>query len=298
MIDCAVIYLCESRLYYFAMKKRRQSAQYDKIFRENIESVIASIMHHVLDIRAVSVEELPDDIQHTKERKPDTLKKITDDSGNMFVLQIEFQVKDEVEIVYRMLDYYGMLERKYKLPVKQFVIFLGTDAATMPTGLDRERLKFSFPLVSFSALDYQLFVHSANPEEIILGILASFKGEDPENVIRQILVRVKETSSGDFSLQRYFNQLRVLAQLRNLEINLKNAMNSIAEYITEERDVLFLRGLEKGIERGIEKGLEKGQEEFVKNLLTESDFTIEKIAKIAGVTTDFVLCLQKVSQGK
>ena len=279
-----------------------------------MESVISSIMHHVLDIRAVSMEELPDDIQHTKERKPDVLKKVTDIKGETFVLQIEFQVKDEPKMVYRMAEYFIMLERKYELPVKQFVIFLGTGRATMPTLLDRDRLKFSFPLVSFSALDYQLFVHSANPEEIILGILASFKGEDPENVLRQILVRVKETSSGDFSLQRYFNQLRVLAQLRNLEINLKNAMNSIAEYITEERDVLFLRGLEKGIERGlekgiekglekglekgIEKGLEKGQEKFVKNLLTESDFTIEKIAKMAGVTTDFVLSIQKESQGK
>ena len=266
------------------MKKKRQSAQYDKIFRENIESVISNIVHHMLDIRAVSVEELPDDIQHTKERKPDTLKKITDESGNRFVLHIEFQVKEEVEMVYRRLDYYGMLERKYKLPVKQFVIFLGTGTPTMPIGLYRERLKFSFPLVSFSALDYKLFIHSAHPEEIILGILASFKGEEPEHVIQQILVRVKETSSGDFSLQRYFNQLRVLAQLRNLDINLKNAMNSIAEYFTEERDVLFLRDLEKG--------MEKGQEKFVKNLLTESDFTTEKIAKIAGVTTDFVLSIQ------
>ena len=96
----------------------RQSAQYDKIFKENIEAVISNIMQNVLDITAVSMEELPDDIQHTKERKPDTLKKITDDEGNTFVLQIEFQVKNEDEMVYRMLDYYGMLERKYKMPIK------------------------------------------------------------------------------------------------------------------------------------------------------------------------------------
>ena len=73
-----------------AKKKKRQSSQYDKIFKENIEAVITSIMQNVLEITAVSMEELPDDIQHTKERKPDTLKKITDDKGNTFVLQIEF----------------------------------------------------------------------------------------------------------------------------------------------------------------------------------------------------------------
>ena len=49
-----------------AKKKKRQSsvrqpAQYDKIFKENIEAVISSIMQNVLEITAVSVEELPDD---------------------------------------------------------------------------------------------------------------------------------------------------------------------------------------------------------------------------------------------
>lgn len=116
-----------------------------------------------------------------------------------------------------MLEYYGMLERKYKTPVRQFVIFLGSDNPKMPTELDRERLKFSYPLVSLSTLDYHIFLNSDKPEEIILGILANFAGDNPENALKQILVRVKETTKGDFSLNRYFNQLRVLAQLRNLE---------------------------------------------------------------------------------
>jgi hypothetical protein len=39
----------------------------------------------------VHSEELPDDVQHTKERKPDVLKKITDKNGDTFVLHIEWQ---------------------------------------------------------------------------------------------------------------------------------------------------------------------------------------------------------------
>ena len=264
-----------------AKKKKRQSSQYDKIFKENIEAVISSIMENVLEITAVSMEELPDDIQHTKERKPDVLKKVTDTKGDTFVLQIEFQVRDEPEMVYRMLEYYGMLERKYKTPVRQFVIFLGSDNPKMLTELDRERLKFSFPLVSLSTLDYHIFLNSDKAEEIILGILANFKGENPEDALKQILVRIKETTKGDFSLNRYFNQLRVLAQLRNLELNLKNAMDSIAEYIKEERDVLYLRGQERE------------QMKFVKNLLTETDFSLDKIAKVAGVAVDFVKSVQR-----
>ena len=269
--------------------KKRQSSQYDKIFKENIEAVISSIMQSVLDITAVSMEELPDDIQHTKERKPDVLKKITDNHGSTFVLQIEFQVRDEPEMVYRMAEYFIMLERKYKLPVKQFVIFLGSDSPKMATQLDRERLKFSFPLVALSKLDYHIFLNSDKPEEIILGILANFEGEKPENALRQIISRVMETTKGEFSLNRYFNQLRVLAQLRNLELNLKIAMDSIAEYIKEERDVLFLRGLDKGQEKELTK--------FVIYLLKEGNKTFEQIADIAETTVDFVKAVyRKVSE--
>ena len=271
-------------------KKKRQSSQYDKIFKENIEAVISSIMQNVLEITAVSMEELPDDIQHTKERKPDTLKKITDDKGNIFVLQIEFQVKDEPEMIYRMGEYYFMLERKYKIPVKQFVIFLGTDKPTMPTLLDRERLHFSFPLVSLSELDYHIFLNSNKPEEIVLSILANFEGENPENVLREIISRVKETTKEGFSLNRYFNQLRVLAQLRNLELNLKIAMDSIAEYIKEERDVLFLRGLDKGQIRA--------EERIVRNLLSKMSLTFEQIADIAGTTVDFVKSVHRQLTGQ
>ncbi|HAK80854.1 MAG TPA: hypothetical protein DCM71_29090 [Runella sp.] len=274
-----------------AKKKKRQSsgrqpAQYDKIFKENIEAVISSIMLNILDITAVSMEELPDDIQHTKERKPDVLKKVTDTKGDTFVLQIEFQVRDEPKMVYRMVEYFIMLERKYELPVKQFVIFLGSDNPKMPTELDRERLKFSYPLVSLSTLDYHIFLNSDKPEEIILGILANFKGENPESALKQILVRIKETTKGDFSLNRYFNQLRVLAQLRNLELNLKNAMDSIAEYIKEERDVLYLRGQERTEER------------IVKNLLSKMSLTFEQIADVAGVTVDFVKSVHRQLTGK
>ncbi len=80
-------------------------------------------MENVLDIAVISVEELPDDIQHTKERKPDVLKKVTDTKGDTFVLQIEFQVKDEPEMVYRMGEYYLMLERKYNYLLSSLLFF-------------------------------------------------------------------------------------------------------------------------------------------------------------------------------
>src|SRR5471030_3026721 len=100
-----------------------QSGQYDKIIKENLEKTLPVIIKEVLHLDIVQSEELPDDIQHTRERKPDALKKVTDATGHTYVLQVEFQTADEKEMVYHMAEYSVMLMRRYRLPVKQYVIF-------------------------------------------------------------------------------------------------------------------------------------------------------------------------------
>ena len=263
-------------------KKKRQSSQYDKIFKENIEAVISSIVQNVLDIMVISMEELPDDIQHTKERKPDVLKKVTDNQGNIFVLQIEFQVANDDEMAHRMLDYKAMLFRKYRIPVRQYVIYLGKGKLTMEDSMQTLDLTFKYNLLAINTIDYKIFLKSNRPEEIVLSVLANFDKEKPENALKHIISRLEETTEGDLALKRYFKQLRILAQLRKLEQKLKNiVMDSIAKYIDEEKDVAFL------------VGREKEQMKFVTNMLQKLDLTIKQIADIAGVTVDFVKKVQR-----
>ena len=61
-------------------------------------------------------------------------------------------------------------------------------------------------------------------------------------------------------------------------------MDSIAEYFSEERDVLYIRG-----ER---KGKEKVERKLVSNLLKKMNLTVEQIAEIAEVSTDFVRAIK------
>lgn len=253
-------------------QNRKQANQYDKIFKENIEAVIPSLMQNVLGITAVSLEELPDDVQHTKERKPDVLKKVTDNLGNTFVLQIEFQVADEPEMVYRMADYCIMLVRKYKLPIRQFVIFLGKANPQMETELMMEDLSFRYHLRSIKAIDYQLFLKSGKPEEIVFAVLSNFGADNPETAIENIVDRLEETTGTELTLKKYINQLRILAELRKLDLQIDEIMESIAKYLNEENDYFVV----------------KAKRKIVENLLKETDMALDKIAKIAGVTIDFV----------
>ena len=239
-------------------------------------------MQTILGITATESEELPDDIQHTKERKPDILKKITDTQGKLFVLHLEFQLVDEPEMIYRMADYHIMLARKHKLPIRQYVLFLGSGIPKMETRYESELMRYEFPLIAFTSLDYHTFLKSEQPEEVILSVLADFKGESPERVLQQIIQRVEETTEGDLALKRYFSQLRVLAQLRNLGQTLGNlAMDSITKFVSVEKDAVYM------------VAQEKEQIKFVTNLIADTDFLPDRIAKIAGVSVEFVKNIQQ-----
>src|SRR4051812_19748642 len=52
--------------------------KYDKIFKENIEYALPGIIKNILGLTIVNAEEISHNLQHTKERKPDVLKKVTD----------------------------------------------------------------------------------------------------------------------------------------------------------------------------------------------------------------------------
>lgn len=61
-------------------------------------------------------------------------------------------------------------------------------------------------------------------------------------------------------------------------------MDSLANFIDEERDVLYIRGQRKG--------KQATEREIVTNMLTNSDLTAEQITNLTKVSTDFVLKLK------
>ena len=176
-----------------------------------------------------------------------------------------------------MAEYYVMLRRKYKLPVRQFVVFIGAGTPKMQTSLVDVRMQFDFPLVVFAELDYLIFLKSDRAEEVVLAILADFKQENAETAINQIVRRIRETTDGEFSLRRHYQQLRILAQLRSLEEDLNEmTMDSLLKYVSVERDPLY------------KMGVEKGEERFVRYLFLEMNLTTDQVADVAGVSVDFV----------
>ncbi|TAE49306.1 MAG: hypothetical protein EAY69_03140, partial [Cytophagales bacterium] len=104
--------------------KDKENKQYDKIFKENIEPVFLALCENYLQIEIEKTEEIKDKLQTTLEREPDFLKIIHSKRREKFILHIEFQSKDESDMIYRMQEYYAILRKKYQMPIEQIVVYL------------------------------------------------------------------------------------------------------------------------------------------------------------------------------
>lgn len=58
-------------------------------------------------------------------------------------------------------------------------------------------------------------------------------------------------------------------------------MDNVTKFVSVEKDAAYMMAQEKE------------QIKFVTNLLADTDFTVERIAKIAGVSVDFVAIVQQ-----
>ena len=57
----------------------------------------------------------------------------------------------------------------------------------MEKELKHDSLLFSYSLVKMIGIDYEYFISSNKPEEILFAILSDFKQKKPEQVIKEIV---------------------------------------------------------------------------------------------------------------
>ncbi len=107
--------------------------KYDKIIRENINEVFIPFVIKSLGFHITLEEFLPDKLFTTEEREMDLLLKLRNESGRVFLLHVEFQSNPDYEMIWRMLEYHGMITRKCKLPIIHLVVDLDCSNAKIKT---------------------------------------------------------------------------------------------------------------------------------------------------------------------
>jgi hypothetical protein len=170
------------------------------------------------------------------------------------------------------------LQRKYKLPVRQFVIYLGNQRPVMRTQLPEEQIITGYELRNIQEYDYEQLVLSDIPQEIILAIPGDFHGEQPEKVIRQILERLLQISQGKLELQKYVRQLNMLSRLRKLQVETTKitAAMPIQLDFDVETDILY------------QQGIEQEKKEAITEMLKDGFLSLEQIAKYQRTSVEEV----------
>ncbi|MEM6632250.1 MAG: hypothetical protein AAF694_21420 [Bacteroidota bacterium] len=190
---------------------------YDKIIKENLEAVLLPLSELPLGIQIHKSEKLTGKLQTTLEREPDFIRIVENPVGERFILHLEFQSSDETHMVYRMKEYEAILSRKYRIPIRQFVVYIGEGVSKMNPRIRAEEVFRGFELLNLSSLAAEKLLENDVPEAILKAILGDFKREDYFALFERIFFKIKRLSKSETQLKKYLKQLEVLSRLRNLE---------------------------------------------------------------------------------
>ena len=195
---------------------------FDKILKENIEAVFLPMAEEILGISIKETFEIKDNIQSTIGREADYLKMVIDKNGKKWIFHLEFQTTNDPKMLYRMAEYRAILQRKYQIPIRQIVIYLGLKKPTMRTQLSKEEQITGFELHDIRNFSTQSMLDSETPEGIILSILTDYEKSDAGKVIDQIIYKLQQSSKSENELRKSIKQLLVLSRLRKLEVKTKS----------------------------------------------------------------------------
>ena len=270
------------------------------LLKENVGEFFLSFSETFLKIKVVKSEELKDKLQTTIEKEADFLRKVTTAKNQEVIVHLEFQVSDEKDMVLRMQEYFAILRKKYRLPVKQLVIYVGEKPPKMRTTLQDDELFLGFGLLNLREVDYLQWLNSEVPEEIMLAILSNYDRSKAPLILDEIINKLHKLSKSEITLKKYIRQLTTLARLRNLTTETQQTLNDMALTYDIEKDAFYQTGLKKGMEKGIKQGIEKGEQrgekkgmekattKMIIGLLKSEKLSLQEIADIAHISLEQV----------
>ncbi len=276
---------------YQAKPKKHQD--YNNIFQENLDEIAALLLTKVFSFDKLPTRPLErKKAYRTYSREPDILLAALDKNGeHVETLHGEIHRKDELEISIRMAEYGIMEYRRYRKPVRLFVLYIGEgEPKHISQQIEGGDVSAHIKVVSMQRIPVQTFLQSEKPEEVILGILADFQGRSPEEVIIDILATITKRVTEQESLNKYYRQLEILSNLRNLQLETTKFIGNMPLTYDIRTDLRFKEGRQEGRQEGLESGVIL----IIINLVLKSDHDDAFISAISGVEAAQVAQIRRI----
>lgn len=192
---------------------------------QHLAADIANILLH-LDVEHDSVELLQTEQQRIESRRADMVARMRRRAnGEQFILHVEIQNANDATMPIRMLRYLTDIVMLYQdEPVYQYLVYIGKSRLTMPNEYLQPDLQYRYQVLDMHTVDCNLLITQDTPEALVLAILCDFKGQDAQEIVNYIVLRLRQlTADNEQAFRNYYEMLETLADNRDLQANLDEA---------------------------------------------------------------------------
>ncbi len=260
---------------------------FDRVLKESLGQLFLHHSKKYLGLEFAGWQHLDPNLTGTFERQVDHLYKAETLSWKEMLVHLEFQSRDDPDMVVRMAVYHALLYSKYRLPIIHQVIYLGEGVSRMECQLPEAGVFQGFDLLSMRDQGLQKMLDSREPSEAVLGILGNFGTLKAEQGVEQILSHLLSLNLTDTELKRSFEQLKILSRLRKLDAKVVTILKRmpIDFKFDAKKDAFYLWGMEEGEQIGLVRGEKLGQLNSALDLLG-AGFSIERVAQLLKLAVE------------
>ncbi|MCB2263824.1 MAG: hypothetical protein LGR52_12950, partial [Candidatus Thiosymbion ectosymbiont of Robbea hypermnestra] len=165
----------------------------DIISRDTLKRLTTDLACHILGLDGEAIEFLETQNQRVEDRRADLVARMRSSNGEEFLLHAEIANNNTTNMPLRMLRYYSDIRLAgQRGPIRQFLIYIGSERLTMPDGLEEPGLlDYHYGLVDMHQVNCAGLLVQDNPDALVLAILCDFGDRDPGEVVTYIVRRLQ-----------------------------------------------------------------------------------------------------------
>jgi len=215
--------------------------------KDTIKTITQDIAKYILELDVSDIEFVDKELQRIEKREADIVAHCLI-NGVEGILHLEIQNDNDTTMHKRMLRYYNDISIRFdRLPIYQYLVYIGKPKLTMQEKILEDNLKFRYNIIDMHTIDCEKFLTMDSPDALVLAILCDFKGRDAKDVISYIIQRLQElTKDNAHKLGKCMLALEELSTNRDLQDKLKEVESMLRDMKFED-----LPSYEIGMERGV-----------------------------------------------
>ena len=208
--------------------------------------------------RGLAVKEfLNVELPKVQERRVDLVLSLEDGS----ILHIEFQSTNDRNMAYRMVEYWPLIKRRFRRPLRQVVLYVGQARPAIANRLEEDDLRFSYGVMDIREIGADVLMKAGNHGDLALAVLAG--GGDMR--LREILQQAAVVKG--LQRDRLLAKILVLSGLRGVAGKVQWELRRMGVVIDVTKNPVLMRWRREALAEGEVLGEARGMNKLLHELL-------------------------------